>query len=476
VDSPVADVAGADAPVVDGAASESSAGDGAASGVPDGGSGVPDGGEQVAAGTTGGGSAAPGAGVGGRAAANAARAAEDRARTWDAIEKIKDDGGVLRGKVVEVVKGGLVLDVGVRAFLPASLVEMRRVRDLQPYVGRELEAKVLEMDRGRGNLVLSRRARLEETQTSGRTTLLAQLQPGQIRKGVISSVVNFGAFVDLGGVDGLISVAELSWTHHNHPSDVVEVGQEVEVEVLDVDQGRGRISLSLKSTQQDPWPQFARNHPIGQIVYGRVTKLMPFGAFVRVDGLEGLVHVSELADRRIDTPDQVLRGGQEILVKVTDIDLQRRRISLSLRQANAEYVEDEEQFDPVTYGMVNTYDANGNYVYPEGFDGETGEWLPGFEEQRDAWERQWADARERWLALGRQVAAAQSGDTGPSYSGGSSGGSSGGRQRSSARSAETSHPVETHEAGGDGGDNIDDRLAALRERLSDGRQHNRRDS
>jgi small subunit ribosomal protein S1 len=394
---------------------------------------------------------------------------------------------VVRGRVVEVVKGGLVLDVGVRAFLPASLVEMRRVRDLNPYVGRELEAKVLEMDRGRGNLVLSRRARLEETRSAGRSTLLAQLQPGQIRRGIISSVVNFGAFVDLGGVDGLISVAELSWTHHNHPSDVVDVGQEVEVEVLDVDQARGRISLSLKATQQDPWPQFARNHPIGQIVPGRVTKLMPFGAFIRVDGLEGLVHVSELADHRVDTPDQVLRAGQGVLVKVTDIDLQRRRISLSVRQANAEYLPDEEQFDPVTYGMLNTYDADGNYIYPEGFDAASGEWLPGFEEQRDAWERQYAEAHDRWVALGQQVEAARTGA--PAYSSGPPSGSSGppsgqrggggrgrgGNDRSASHgSGQSNAPRATKETTGN--EDIDERLAALRERLSEGRNGSQRDS
>jgi small subunit ribosomal protein S1 len=441
--------------------------------------------ETAADGGAGAGAATTGEPVDGDEAAKRSAAADERAQIWDAIEKLKDDGGVVRGRVVEVVKGGLVLDVGVRAFLPASLVEMRRVRDLQPYVGREIEAKVLEMDRGRGNLVLSRRARLEETRSVGRSTLLAQLEAGQIRKGVISSVVNFGAFVDLGGVDGLISVAELSWTHHNHPSDVVDVGQEVEVEVLDVDQARGRISLSLKATQQDPWPQFARNHPIGQIVSGRVTKLMPFGAFVRVDGLEGLVHVSELADYRVDTPDQVLRANQEVLVKVTDIDLQRRRISLSMRQANAEYLPDEEQFDPVTYGMLNTYDAQGNYIYPDGFDAATGEWLPGFEEQRDAWEGQYAEAHERWNALGRQVEAAQTAPAGGgvAYATGSPGGGRpernerntghgpdrGDRDRGNA--ARTSAPE-----GSGAGEEIDERLAALRERLSDShRSNNRRD-
>ena len=170
---------------------------------------------------------------------------------------------------------------------------MRRVRDLQPYVGKELEAKIIELDKNRNNVVLSRRAWLEQTQSEVRSTFLATLQKSQVRSGVVSSIVNFGAFVDLGGVDGLVHVSELSWKHIDHPSEVVEVGQEVTVEVLDVDLDRERVSLSLKATQEDPWQQFARTHQINQVVPGRVTKLVPFGAFVRVDeGIEGLVHIS----------------------------------------------------------------------------------------------------------------------------------------------------------------------------------------
>src|ERR671920_533872 len=252
-------------------------------------------------------------------------------RAWGTIEKIKDEDGVVTGSVIEVVKGGLIIDIGLRGFLPASLVEMRRVRDLQPYVGQELEAKIIELDKNRNNVVLSRRAWLEQTQSEVRQGFLTQLQKGQIRKGVVSSIVNFGAFVDLGGVDGLVHVSELSWKHIDHPSEVVEVGQEVEVE--DVDLERERVSLSLKATQEDPWRQFARSHQIGELIPGRVTKLVPFGAFVRVDdGIEGLVHISELAERHVDIPEQVVSVGEEITVKVIDIDLDRRRISLSLKQ------------------------------------------------------------------------------------------------------------------------------------------------
>ena len=225
-------------------------------------------------------------------------------RAWGDIEKIKENDGVVTGTVIEVVKGGLILDIGLRGFLPASLVEMRRVRDLAPYIGQQLEAKIIELDKNRNNVVLSRRAWLEQTQSEVRSTFLNQLEKGQVRDGVVSSIVNFGAFVDLGGVDGLVHVSELSWKHIDHPSEVVEVGQKVTVEVLEVDLDRERVSLSLKATQEDPWQAFARTHALGQIVPGKVTKLVPFGAFVRVeDGIEGLVHISELAVRHVDLAD-----------------------------------------------------------------------------------------------------------------------------------------------------------------------------
>jgi small subunit ribosomal protein S1 len=331
-------------------------------------------------------------------------------RAWGTIEKIKDEDGIVTGTVIEVVKGGLILDIGLRGFLPASLVEMRRVRDLQPYVGKELEAKIIELDKNRNNVVLSRRAWLEQTQSEVRQNFLTTLQKGQIRKGVVSSIVNFGAFVDLGGVDGLVHVSELSWKHIDHPSEVVEVGQEVTVEVLDVDMDRERVSLSLKATQEDPWQQFARTHAIGQVVPGRVTKLVPFGAFVRVEeGIEGLVHISELAERHVEIPEQVVNVGDEIFVKVIDIDLERRRISLSLKQANEGTIGEAvaDHFDPVQYGMPAQYDDQGNYIYPEGFDVETGEWLPGYEDQQAEWERQYAEAQARWEAHQKQVSEAQ---------------------------------------------------------------------
>ena len=300
-------------------------------------------------------------------------------RAWGAIEEIKEKEGVVTGPVIEVVKGGLILDIGLRGFLPASLVDLRRVRDLQPFVGRELECKIIELDKNRNNVVLSRRAYLEETQREQRDEFLTNLKPGEIREGVVSSVVNFGAFVDLGGMDGLVHVSELSWKHVDHPSSVVQVGDEVTVQVLDVDLSRERISLSLKATQQDPWQEFAGSHEVGELVYGRVTKLVPFGAFVQVgEGIEGLVHISEMAVHHVEAPEQVVTPGEELWVKIIDIDLDRRRISLSIKQAaeggvvSAEY---QEHFGE------HAYDEAGNYIGPvydeaeaaEGTEGEAAE-------------------------------------------------------------------------------------------------------
>jgi small subunit ribosomal protein S1 len=278
-------------------------------------------------------------------------------KAWGEIEKKKEEEGVVHGTVIEVVKGGLIVDIGLRGFLPASLVELRRVRDLQPYIGMTIDAKIIELDRNRNNVVLSRRAFLEENQKETRDDFLNNLKSGEIRHGKISSVVAFGAFVDLGGMDGLIHVSELSWKHVEHPSQVVQIGDEVTVQVLDVDFSRERISLSLKATQQDPWQEFAGSHEVGQLVYGRVTKLVPFGAFVQVgDGIEGLVHISEMSAHHVESAEQVVAPGEELWVKIIDLDLARRRISISIKQAAeggelaAEY---QGQFD---------VDEHGNWV------------------------------------------------------------------------------------------------------------------
>ena len=255
-------------------------------------------------------------------------------RAWIQVEEKFKAGEVVTGEVIEVVKGGLILDIGLRGFLPASLVDLRRVKDLSAYLGTEIEARVIEMDRNRNNVVLSRRVLLEEGRKNERAEILEKLSKGMRLKGTVSSIVDFGAFVDLGGIDGLIHISELSWSHVNHPSEVVKVGEEVEVEVLDVDLQRERISLGLKQTTEDPWTKLVETYPVGTIVDGKVTKIVPFGAFIELGAnVEGLVHISEMAMRHIDSPAQVVKVGDVVKVKFMDVNVERRRISLSMKSA-----------------------------------------------------------------------------------------------------------------------------------------------
>ena len=259
-------------------------------------------------------------------------------RVWGQIEAVKEQGGTVKGTVIEVVKGGLIVDIGLRGFLPASLVDLRRVRDLEPFIGQDIEAKVIELDRNRNNVVLSRRAYLEEAQAEQRSAFLDALEEGEDRSGVVSSVVNFGAFVDLGGMDGLVHVSELSWQHVNHPSEVVKVGQQVSIKVLEIDLDRERISLSIKQTTPDPWQAFSTKHEVGAVIEGTVIKTVPFGAFVAVgNGVEGLVHVSEIAMHRVESPELELSIGQMVKVKLTEMDEARRRVSFSIKQALPEF-------------------------------------------------------------------------------------------------------------------------------------------
>jgi small subunit ribosomal protein S1 len=255
-------------------------------------------------------------------------------RAWIDIEEKFNTGENVIGEVIEIVKGGLILDIGLRGFLPASLVDLRRVKDLDSFLGEQIEARVIEMDRNRNNVVLSRRVVLEEGRKNERSEILEKLAKGMRLRGTVSSIVEFGAFVDLGGIDGLVHISELSWSHVSHPSEVVKVGDEVEVEILLVELDRERISLGLKQTTEDPWRQQVKNFPIGSIIEGRVTKLVSFGAFVELgDGIEGLVHISEMAPRHIESPSQVVHVGDTVHVKVMEIDPERRRISLSMKSA-----------------------------------------------------------------------------------------------------------------------------------------------
>ncbi len=271
-------------------------------------------------------------------------------RSWSRLEDCMMNNDPVTGEVIEVVKGGLILDIGLRGFLPASLVDIQRVRELQAFLGSELECKIIEMDRNRNNVVLSRRAFLEDSVSERRKILLEKLQKGTRVKGKVSSIVSFGAFVNLGGVDGLVHISELSWCHVEKPSEVVSVGDEVEVEILDIDRERERISLSLKNTMADPWEQLTSRINPGDVIGGRVTKTVPFGAFVQIDpGIEGLIHISELAHRHVEVPEEVVQVGQEVMVKVIDIDIDRRRVSLSLRQAEGKREEQGAEEEGLSY-------------------------------------------------------------------------------------------------------------------------------
>src|SRR3954467_12746140 len=256
-------------------------------------------------------------------------------KAWRKIEAAPESGEPVEGIVIEVVKGGLILDLGVRGFLPASLVDIRRVQDLDEYLHKTLRCRVIELNRSRNNVVLSRRAVLEEERREVRQRILDTLDTGMVVEGVISNIVDFGAFVDLDGIDGLIHISELSWSHVNHPSEVLEIGQKVNVKVLDIDRDRQRISLGLKQTQTDPWQQVLEPYAEGDVVSGKVTKVVTFGAFVEIlPGVEGLVHISELAQHHVENPREVVSQGDTVNVRILEVDADRRRLSLSLKRVD----------------------------------------------------------------------------------------------------------------------------------------------
>ncbi|HZU14533.1 MAG TPA: 30S ribosomal protein S1 [Chloroflexota bacterium] len=272
-------------------------------------------------------------------------------RAWREIEELYQQGAVIEAPVVEHNKGGLIVDVkGVRGFVPVSQVldlrnvartdgENQDVSDaLAAMAGRRLPLKVIEINRSRNRLILSERAAVQERRTQRKDELMEQLQPGQVRQGVVSNITSFGAFVDLGGADGLVHVSELSYNRVNHPSEVVQVGQQVSVAVLSVDREGKKIALSLKRALPDPWDTVEQNYHIGQVVNATITKLAKFGAFAKVEeGLEGLIHTSELTDRPITEPGQVVQEGQVLPVKIIQVNSQRRRLGLSARQAQQPY-------------------------------------------------------------------------------------------------------------------------------------------
>jgi small subunit ribosomal protein S1 len=258
-------------------------------------------------------------------------------KAWRRIEAAAESGEPVEGSVIEVVKGGLIIDLGVRGFLPASLVDIRRVPNLDEYMSTTIECKVIELNRSRNNVVLSRRAVLEEQRKEDRERILDRLQPAMVVEGTISNIVDFGAFVDLDGIDGLIHISELSWSHVNHPSEILNIGDTVSVKVLDIDRQRQRISLGLKQTQEDPWQRVVDTYNIGDELEGTVTKVVTFGAFVEIlNGVEGLVHISELAQHHVENPREIIQPGDPVRVKILEIDSERRRLSLSIKRVEGQ--------------------------------------------------------------------------------------------------------------------------------------------
>lgn len=261
----------------------------------------------------------------------------DAEKAWSVLEGRLESGEILTGIVREVVKGGLLVDVGVRAFLPASLVERGYVEDLNKFLGQEISARVIELNRPRKKVIISRKALLEEEYAQKRDEMFGTLQEKQVVRGIVRRLTNFGAFVDIGGVDGLLHISEMAWFRISHPSEVVKVGDEVDVMILKIDRENEKISLGLKQVLANPWENVVDKYPVGSIVSAIVVRLAPFGAFVQLEpGVEGLVHISHLADRHVEKPEEVVKEGEEIKVKVLSVDPEEKRIRLSIREVNRE--------------------------------------------------------------------------------------------------------------------------------------------
>ncbi|RKX31582.1 MAG: 30S ribosomal protein S1 [Verrucomicrobia bacterium] len=302
------------------------------------------------------------------------RKAEQK-RNWERLAKEYREGDVIEGVIKSRVKGGLIVDVGVDAFLPGSQLDTGPVRDVGPYIGRRFEFKIIKMNPNRRNLVVSRRELIEERHRERKRKLLAEIQEGQIRKGVVKNITDFGAFIDLDGMDGLLHVTDMRWGRVGHPSEVLSVGQEVEVMVLRVDREKERISLGLKQKTPNPWEHVEERYPVGSRVKGRVVNLLPYGAFVELeDGVEGLIHVSEMSwTRRINRASEVLSVGDEVEAVVLSVNKQERKISLSLRHTTVNPWDTVKERYPIgarVKGRVRNFTSYGAFVeLEEGVDG-----------------------------------------------------------------------------------------------------------
>ena len=299
----------------------------------------------------------------------------DRIRAWNEILKTHKEGDVVRGVVQRKIKGGLLVDVGVPVFLPASQVSLRRTADISEYIGKEIEARIIKIDEQRMNIVVSRRKLVEEQREAAKKKLLEEIQEGEIRHGVVKNIADFGAFVDLGGIDGLLHITDMSWTRINHPSEAVSIDQEIEVMVLRVDREKGRIALGLKQRLPSPWDELELKYPVGSKVKGKVTNVTSYGAFVQLEnGLEGLVHVSEMSwTRRVNHPSEVVKVGDEVEVVILEINKEKQEIGLGMKQAETNPWDlVEEKYPPGTSveGKVRNLTNYGAFIeLEEGIDG-----------------------------------------------------------------------------------------------------------
>jgi small subunit ribosomal protein S1 len=299
----------------------------------------------------------------------------DKIRGWERIITSNKEGDVIKGRVVRKIKGGLLVDVGVPVFLPASQVDVRRVEDIGEFLGKEVSCKILKIDEKRMNIIVSRRRLLEEERAGQKTKLLTEINEGDIRTGTVKNIADFGAFVDLGGIDGLLHITDMSWGRINHPTEVVKVEREITVKVLKVDRVTERIALGLKQLQPNPWERVVSKYVVGQKVKGKVVNLMPYGAFVELEpGIEGLVHISEMSwTKRINHPSEVLTIGTEVEVAVLAIDTDKQELSLGLKQTEAnpwDKVEDKYKAGQRVKGKVRNTTSYGAFVELEdGIDG-----------------------------------------------------------------------------------------------------------
>jgi small subunit ribosomal protein S1 len=296
-------------------------------------------------------------------------------KNWDKILTICNEGGRITGKVKSVVKGGLVVNVGVEAFLPASQIDVITPKNLAQFVGNTYEFKVVKINQERQNIVLSRRELIEQERSERRSHLLAEMVPGDIRKGTVKNITDFGAFIDLNGIDGLLHITDMSWGRIGHPSELLKVGQEIDVVVLDVNKEKERVSLGLKQKMSNPWDSIESKYPVGARVKGKIVNLVPYGAFVQLEpGVEGLVHVTELSwTKRVAKPSDILKQGQEIEAIVLGINREEQKISLGIRQLESNPWDNAEQKYPASTrvkGKVRNLTSYGAFVeLEEGIDG-----------------------------------------------------------------------------------------------------------